>query len=101
LLETMVCDSQDPGKIVWVDMPRDINDHPLHGKSPRPSPAFIENFFLRHGFKIERYVTPDLNSRFNRYDWEPKNNNRVFIRNIGMKINIRRFWRFYRENDNG
>lgn len=108
ILETMVCDSEDPRQIVWVDMsphqnnwwggmPQDINDHPLHGKSTRPSPALIENFFLSHNFKVERYFTSDLNSQFNRYDWRHKNNNRVFERNILMKINIRRFWRFYRE----
>ncbi|NQW23743.1 MAG: methyltransferase domain-containing protein [SAR202 cluster bacterium] len=91
ILETMVCDSTDPTKTLFVDMdPRGI-DNPLQGKSARPSPTYIENYFKNQNFSATRYFDSDLNSSGgHRYDWEHKNDDSV-------KVGLRRFWRFTRE----
>jgi len=88
LLETMVCDSQNPDDLVMVDLsPKGSNDNPLSGKSPRPSPFFIERFFKQAGFRIERHFTADLNAGFHRYNWTHEN--------TGMAPEgLRRFWCF-------
>lgn len=90
ILETMVCDSTDPSKILIVDMDPQIIDHPIYGKGARPSPAYIENYFRNKNFSAIRYFDSDLNmGRRHRYDWEHKNDNSV-------KEQLRRFWRFKR-----
>lgn len=86
-LETMVCDSTDPDKIVYVDMDPDGVDHPMYGKSARPSPFYIERFFEKKGFAIQRAFHADLNTHYHAYDWEHRNSAEINNRN-------RRFWYF-------
>jgi 2-polyprenyl-3-methyl-5-hydroxy-6-metoxy-1,4-benzoquinol methylase len=90
-LETMVCDSEDPHKLVYVDMPADqYNDWPLSGKSPRPSPSYIERLFSENGFRICRHFDHDLNVSPHCYNWSHKNDGSV-------KNEQRRFWSFVKQ----
>jgi len=86
-LETMVCDSTDPHKVIFVDMKGDYCDWPLSGKSPRPSPAYIERLFLENGFDVHRHFDGDLNNWCNAYNWPHQNNNNV-------NNALRRYWSF-------
>ena len=88
VLETMVCDSLDPDRVFCIDMAGDeYDDWPLAGRSPRPSPAFIERFFQQMGYAIHRHFDADLNDPPHIYDWEHENNNRI-------GDGLRRFWHF-------
>jgi len=92
-LETMVCDSTDPHKVVFVDMKGDFCDWPLSGKSPRPSPAYIERLFIENGFDIHRHFDGDLNNWCNAYNWEHRNSNSV-------DNALRRYWSFRKSEKN-
>ena len=90
-LETMVCDSEDPHKLVYVNMPAEqSNDWPLSGKSPRPSPAYIERLFSENGFTVRRHFDHDINTGFHCYDWPHRNDG-------SAKEQLRRFWSFVQE----
>lgn len=91
VLETMVCDSTDPQKIVFVEMGSALNDHPIRGKSARPSPAYIERVFEEFGWSTNRYFHADLNTPVHRYDWQHKDDGSV---DRASKMNRRRFWHF-------
>jgi hypothetical protein len=92
-VETMVMDSTDPKKMIYVDMGHKDNDDPLGGLSARPSPYFIEAFFEDKGFKTQRLFHKDLNTDFGTnhvYDWVHTNSEQLRNEN-------RRFWYFTRE----
>jgi SAM-dependent methyltransferase len=86
-LETMVCDSTDPYKVIFVPMKGNFDDWPLCGRSPRPSPAYVERLFTEGGFDVHRHFDGDLNNWCNLYDWPHQNNNNV----AGV---LRRYWSF-------
>jgi len=89
VLETMVCDSSDPNKIVFVQMNPEAIDNPLAktGRGARPSPVYIEDYFAKNDFSVTRYFTNDLNTAYHTYDWIAKND--------GSAVDsMRRFWRF-------
>ncbi len=86
-LETMVCDSTDPYKVIFVPMKGDVNDWPLSGMSPRPSPAFIERLFTEGGFDVHRHFDADMNTWHCLYDWPHQNSDSV-------ACVIRRYWSF-------
>ncbi|MGY9014959.1 MAG: methyltransferase domain-containing protein [Rhodospirillales bacterium] len=91
LLETMVCDSSDPDKIVLVDMDKEGIDNPIYGVGARPSPAYIEKLFNDRGFTVDRYFDRDLNTAIHCYDWLPQDDGKV-------TDNFRRFWRFKKDS---
>ena len=90
VVETMVCDSADPNKIVYVT--RDVKgiDSGIRPRHSRPSPFYIERFFKEHGYEAERYFTQDLNTKTHFYDWEHTNDGSV-------KEGMKRFWNFRRK----
>jgi len=91
ILETLVCDSIDPHMVGFVDMCSDEHcDWPLSGKSPRPSPAYIERLFLERGFEVHRHFDSDLNTDIHVYDWQHDNNGTTHG-------GLRRFWSFCKE----
>lgn len=92
-LETMVCDSTDPDKIVYVDMAPDVVDHPLRGKSARPSPFYIERFYQERSFSIHRAFDADLNTYYHTCDWAHANRPEIDNRH-------RRFWYFTKDAGN-
>ena len=89
VVETVVCDSIDPNKIVFVDERREIDEEALEGTGSRPSPFYIERIAQKNNFDFTRYFTADLNagSQFS-YDWVHRNDNR-----LGDDFKLRRFWR--------
>jgi hypothetical protein len=94
VLETVVCDSDDPYLLAtYPGRPNVIEESP-HGHGCRPSPAYVERLATGAGFGVERHFTSDLNASDGQfvYDWEPKNDG-----NLGG-FNLRRFWRLSRKS---
>ena len=91
ILETLVCDSTDPHKVFYVDMSSEHHsDWPLSGKSPRPSPAYIERLFAERGFEVHRHFDSDVNTHTHTYDWQHENDGKTHG-------GLRRFWSFCKE----
>ena len=89
LLESVVCDSTDPHKIVFVPNANvDKTERALRGVGSRPSPRYIERIAQESGFEAIRYFTADLNSGQFVYNWKHKNDN-----SLGDNWRLRRFWR--------
>jgi 2-polyprenyl-3-methyl-5-hydroxy-6-metoxy-1,4-benzoquinol methylase len=95
ILETVVCDSSDPYKIVYCDERADVEEEALTGVGNRPSPYYIERFATEHGFEPTRYFTSDLNSGdYFCYDWTHHNDERGAR---GDDFRLRRFWRLQKK----
>ncbi len=100
LLETLVCDSTDPNKLVKAPVSITIEtiDHPISiPVSTRPSPFYVENYFKNSAFSFKRYFDADLNTPHHIYDWEHKNDealSTVSATQSGTR-ELRRFWHFY------
>jgi hypothetical protein len=95
LLETLVCDSTAPDKVLKVPVDTIASDHPINsGISTRPSPFYIEQFFDCSGYSLKRYFDNDLNTPHHVYDWEHKNNESLLD---NEKRSLRRYWHFYRD----
>jgi len=83
LLETEVCDSDDPE--FFISTNENGYDQAFNKKGIRPSPSYIENVLKRNGFQFKLIIDPILNSGFHCYDWN--------ITNSKMSIDgLRRFW---------
>jgi hypothetical protein len=52
VLESVVCDSDDPEKLVLVSERSEVLVEAMHGKGSRPSPAYIERVAGKNGFSI-------------------------------------------------
>jgi SAM-dependent methyltransferase len=89
VMETVVCDSTDPNKVLLCTERRVIDEESLEGMGSRPSPFYLERIARENNFNFDRYFTGDLNagSQFC-YDWAHKNDNR-----LGDDFRLRRFWR--------
>ena len=100
MVETVVCDSTDPHKIVFCNERPEVDEEALEGTGSRPSPFYIERIAKENNFEVIRYFTADLNSgqenatgyQF-RYDWTHKNDG-SFDTNFRGAGDLRRFWRF-------
>lgn len=90
VMETVVCDSLDPQKIVYFEGRKDVIEESIHGAACRPSPFYVERLASEAGFEMERMFTADLNSGYFVYDWEHKDDG-----NLG-DFDLRRAWRFRR-----
>jgi hypothetical protein len=92
VLETVVCDSRDPQKLVFIPGRQDVIEESLHGVGCRPSPAYVERLAEEAGFRVERHFTADLNTADGQfvYDWVHKDDG-----NLG-DFHLRRFWRLQR-----
>lgn len=91
ILETAVCDSDDPHKCMLIEEDRSIYDLSYGGKACRPSAAAIERVLLESGFNFKRMDTPKFNSGDYVYDWYPRNDN-------SCNLNKRRIWFAVRDN---
>lgn len=87
MLESVVCDSTDPHRVVVIDENVDINEEALNGRGCRPSPFYIERVAAEHGFDVERHFGPGLNSAHYVYDWEHSDSGEL------GGFELRRFWR--------
>jgi len=92
VLETVVCDSQDPDLVLLRDENANAEEEALRGTGSRPSPFFIERLSAENGFSIERIFSGDLNSgKQFCYDWQHRNDG-----SPNDDLVNRRFWRFRR-----
>lgn len=85
ILETAVCDSDDPTKLIRVEEGKDIYDLAYGGMGCRPSATNIERILLNCGMTFKRIDSSKLNSSEYVYDWLPRNDN-------SANLNKRRMW---------
>jgi hypothetical protein len=83
LLETEVCDSDDPD--LYFETQEDGYDQAFNSKGIRPSPMYVEKLLVKNGFNFQLIKDPILNSTQHQYDWEIKNTK-------DHKNGLRRFW---------
>ncbi len=76
VLETEVCDSDDPAMI--IETCETGFDQAVDGVGSRPSSAFIERVLDKCGVRWRRHDDPRLNTDLHVYDWKPLNNGRYF-----------------------
>jgi SAM-dependent methyltransferase len=85
ILETTVCDSNDPYKCIKVTENKNIYDLSVNGVSSRPTAAAIERVLKECGFTFRRNDNVRFNSGPYVYDWQAQNNDRC-------DVNKRRIW---------
>lgn len=85
VLETAVCDSDDPNKSIVVPENKGIYDLSVNGMSCRPSAAAIERVLKDCGMDFRRIDSDKYNSGSYVYNWTSKNNDEC-------DINKRRIW---------
>jgi SAM-dependent methyltransferase len=88
VLETEVCDSDDPHLVVKTV--EEGPDQSLSGIGSRPSAAAVESLLRAEGFRFERVTDNRCNAAFHRYDWEVRNTG-------GWEHGLRRFWFCWRD----
>jgi len=92
VMETVVCDSSDPQRVIFCAERSHIAEEALDGTGSRPSPFYVERIAAENGFGVQRYFTADLNSGdYFYYDWKHLNNERG---SRSDDFRLRRFWRF-------
>ena len=75
VLETEVCDSDDPDLVLKIDENMNGYDQSLIGKGSRPSGKYLENIFKKYNCSYEIIKDKRCNALFHRYDWSVKNTN--------------------------
>jgi SAM-dependent methyltransferase len=85
VLETAVCDSEDPYKCIKGSESKNVYDLSVNGISSYPTAAAIERVLRECGFSFRRNDTNRFNSGSFVYDWQPSNNDRC-------DVNKRRIW---------
>lgn len=85
VLETEVCDSNDPNQVSFVKEDDAGYDQSFGGVGSRPSPAYLERVFHDRNASFERLTDASCNSSFHCYDWR--------ITNSGeWRHGLRRLW---------
>lgn len=85
VLETAVCDSDDPYKCIVLPENKGIYDLSANGVSSRPTSAAIERVLTENGMNFRRQDLNRYNSGSYIYDWKPKNDG-------STDYNKRRLW---------
>ena len=85
VLETAVCDSDDPYKVFFFAEGKTTYDMAANGQGCRPSVAAIERVLKECGFTFKRQDSSKFNSGNFKYDWRPTNGS-------GHDANQRRIW---------
>jgi spore maturation protein CgeB/SAM-dependent methyltransferase len=85
VLETAVCDSDDPNKSLPSPENKGVYDLSINGVGCRPSPAAIERVLRECGMNFKRMDSNKFNSGNIVYDWQAKNDN-------STSIDKRRIW---------
>lgn len=85
VLETAVCDSDDPYKVIQAPENKGVYDLSHGGMGCRPGPAAIERVLKESGMNFKRMDNQKFNSGDYSYDWYPRNDNST---NLGK----RRIW---------
>jgi SAM-dependent methyltransferase len=93
VLETVVCDSTDPHKLVLLSSDTNEDQLSVAGTGSRPSPFYVERIARENNMEYVRCFASDLNytDQF-RYDWPHKDDNR-----LSEDYVLRRFWRLKRK----
>ena len=100
LVETLVCDSEDPDKVIHEQIGNAGVDCPLNVQySLRPSPLYIEKYFKNHNWVVSRHFSADLNTSIHKYDWEHRNLDELTFGEKGPLLH--RFWYFFKNTVNG
>lgn len=73
VLETAVCDSDDPNKSIEINEERNVYDLSYNGKGCRPSPSAIERVLTNCAMNFKRVDNIKFNSNKYEYDWFAKN----------------------------
>ena len=85
VLETAVCDSDDPNKCVIGSENKGIYDNSINGVNSWPTAAAVERVLTACGMSFKRMDSDRLNAGQFTYSWAPQNNGET---NIGK----RRLW---------
>lgn len=85
ILETSVCDSDDPYKCIMIAESKNNYDMSFNGNGSRPTAAAIERIFKECGMDFRRLDSDKFNSGPYKYDWQTKNNG-------DCNSNNRRIW---------
>jgi SAM-dependent methyltransferase len=85
ILETAVCDSDDPYKIIQIPEAKEVYDLAFNGTGSRPSPAYVERILTDYGMSFKRMDKTKFNSGDYIYDW-------VALNNGSTDIHKRRIW---------
>ncbi len=85
ILETAVCDSDDPNTCIVSTENKNINDLSINGFSSRPSSSAIERVLTDAGMNFKRLDSAKFNAANYVYDWVPQNNGET-------SLNKRRIW---------
>lgn len=75
ILETAVCDSNDPYKYIILFENKNIYDLSANGIASYPTAEAIERVLTDCGFTFKRQDSSKLNSGSYKYDWIAQNNN--------------------------
>lgn len=75
ILETAVCDSDDPFKYITISENKNIYDLSANGIGVYPTAAAIERVLAECGFSFKRQDAAKFNSGSYKYDWASQNNN--------------------------
>ena len=92
ILETAVCDLNDPDKCILGSESKGIYDNSINGVSSRPTTAAIEKVLTNCGMSFKRMDNPRLNASPFKYDWQSQNNG-------DTSIEKRRLWFANKIND--
>src|SRR6185369_6858499 len=85
ILETAVCDSDDPYKVITVPESKDAYDLSYNGSGCRPSAAYVERVLAESGMTFRRMDSAKFNSGEYKYDWVETHDN-------STDIHKRRIW---------
>lgn len=85
ILESEVCDSDDPNRIVRIDEHHSIYDWAFNGVAYKPSAAHLEHILTVCGMEFKRLDSPDLNTGPYKYDW-------IVGHTETRRLDCRRFW---------
>lgn len=85
ILETAVCDSDDPNKIVQIPEGKEVYDLAYNGSGCRPTTAYVERLLTNLGMTFKRMDNAKFNSGDYKYDWVERNDN-------STDIHKRRIW---------
>ena len=85
VLETEVCDSDDPDIIIKVSEDKNNVDQSLIGIGSRPAAAYVERYLEEREWQYDRVTDARCNAGMHEYDWNVKNTKT-------WKNGMRRFW---------
>jgi SAM-dependent methyltransferase len=85
ILESEVCDSEDPQRVVQIDEHRSIYDWAFNGVGNKPSATHLEQILQESGMSFQRFDSADINSGPFVYDWSVSHSQ-------SRKIGGRRLW---------